>query len=144
MDSGHLADNVLSTIWSWDVDEPNPVNGYRCAAIQGINGRWIAYDCAESLRVACRLATNPNQWVLTKDSYIYDRALSACPQNYVFDIPRIPRQNIVLRQEMILQNLTEDKVWLNLNLLYTDDSCWVIGRYGACWWSADVSSLLLV
>ncbi|CAO3639601.1 unnamed protein product [Mucor hiemalis] len=137
VDSGHLADNVLSTIWSWDVNEPNSDDGRRCAAIKGDNGRWVAHDCAEPLRVACRLATNPNQWVLTKNSFIYDRALSACPQNYIFDIPRIPRQNINLRQVMIAQNLTESKVWINLNLLYNDDSCWVIGRYGTCWWSND-------
>lgn len=137
VDSGHLADNVLSTIWSWDVNEPNPGDGRRCAAMKGGNGRWVANDCAESLRVACRLAANPNQWVLTKTGYIYDRALSACPQNYIFDIPRIPRQNINLRQVIIAENLTESKIWLNLNLLYNDDSCWVVGRYGTCWWSSD-------
>ncbi len=143
-DSGHLADNVLSTIWSWDINEPNTNDGRRCAAIKSSNGRWIAYDCAETLRVACRLAVNPNEWVLTKNSFIYDRALSACPTNYVFDIPRIPRQNIHLRNAMRAQNLTtEDNVWLNLNLLYTDDSCWVIGRYGSCWWSPDVSHFFM-
>ena len=123
------------------MNEPNSIDGKRCAAIKNANGRWIAHDCALSLRGACRLASDPDEWILTKNTVIYDRALSACPQNYVFDIPRIPRQNIKLWQAMMANNLTaDDQVWINLNLMYHDDLCWVIGRYGTCWWASDVKA----
>lgn len=130
----------MSTIWSWDVNEPNARNGdNRCAAIQQGNGRWVAYDCAESLHVACRLSTDPNQWIISSAPYNYDSSHSACPSDYIFDIPRIPRQNMNLRQAIKDANITDDKIWLNLNLIYNQDSCWAVGRYGSCWWSKDVS-----
>ncbi|CAO3651221.1 unnamed protein product [Mucor fragilis] len=136
VDSGHLADNVLSTIWSWDVNEPAGSELLRCAAIKKSNGRWEANDCADQYRTACRRANNPNVWVLTKNTLTYDRALSACPENYIFDVPRVPRQNTILRNLMVAENITEEKVWINLNLAYNLNACWVIGRYGSCWWSS--------
>lgn len=133
----------MSTIWSWDINEPNTAAtniANRCAAIQQTNGRWIAYDCAQPLRTACRLATNPNQWIITNATYIYDRALTAaCPNGYVFDVPRVPKQNIKLRQAIVDANVTDKLVWLNLNLMNTKENCWVVGQYGTCWWSQDVS-----
>ncbi|KAF1799329.1 hypothetical protein V8B55DRAFT_1366514 [Mucor lusitanicus] len=136
VDSGHLADNVLSTIWSWDVNEPAGSEALRCAAIKKSNGRWEANDCANQYRVACRKADNPSVWVLTRNTFTYDRALSACPENYIFDVPRVPRQNTILRNLMVAENITEEKVWINLNLAYNLNACWVIGRYGSCWWSS--------
>ncbi|KAI8642642.1 hypothetical protein BD408DRAFT_402524 [Parasitella parasitica] len=137
VDSGHLADNVLSTIWSWDVNEPANNNELRCAAIKKSNGRWQANDCADQYRAACRKANNPSAWVLTKNTLSYDRSLSACPENYIFDVPRVPRQNTILRNLMVAENITEEKVWVNLNLAYNMNTCWVIGRYGSCWWASD-------
>lgn len=132
-------DHLLSTIWSWDINQPDSEGGTkRCAVIRREGGRWMTNDCAESLLVACRLVTDENQWVLTKSAYNYDRSLTACPSNYIFDIPRIPRQNLRLIQAIKDANITQDKVWLNLNLLYNEDDCWVIGRYGTCWWSINV------
>ncbi|KAL7327253.1 hypothetical protein PS15p_209471 [Mucor circinelloides] len=137
VDSGHLADNVLSTIWSWDVNEPANNEELRCAAIKKSNGRWEATDCANQYRAACRRADNPSAWLLTENTLNYDRSLSACPENYIFDVPRVSRQNTILRKLMAAENITEEKVWINLNLAYNLNACWVIGRYGACWWSSD-------
>jgi hypothetical protein len=134
VDSGHLADNVLSTIWSWDVNEPSTIG--RCAAIQVKNGRWQVLDCAAQYRVACRAAADPTQWVLTDATYTYDRSLTACPDNYVFDVPRVPFQNKILKD--LIYSIKDEHVWINLNLAYTVDQCWVVGLYGTCWWSTAV------
>lgn len=139
VDSGHLADNVLSTIWSWDISEPKDNEELRCAAIKKSNGRWEANDCVDEYRAACRRADNPSAWILTNDTLTYDRSLSSCPENYIFDAPRVPRQNTILANLMVAENVTEGKVWINLNLAYNVRTCWVIGRYGTCWWSGDVS-----
>lgn len=136
MDSGHILDNVLSTIWSWDVNEPKDGNG-RCAAMQVRNGRWQAMDCTYQYRVACRASADHTQWVLTDATYNYDRSLTACPDDYVFDVPRVPYENAILKK--LIANITEqDHVWINLNLAYTSDVCWVVGFYGTCWWSDTV------
>lgn len=113
------------------------MNGlYRCAAMVVDNGgRWRANDCAEALHVACR--TEEDTWIVTNETYNYDRSLSACPSNTVFEVPRIPRQNLQLREAMRQANKTTG-VWLNLNLAYNQDGCWAVG-YGTCWWTDEVS-----
>ncbi|KAG2234322.1 hypothetical protein INT48_000772, partial [Thamnidium elegans] len=99
--------DILSTIWSWEIDQPDSEDGAkRCASINQSTGRWITSDCADTLRVACRLATDVDQWVLTDTAYNYDRSLTACPSNYIFDIPRQPRQNLYLLQAMQNANLS--------------------------------------
>ncbi|KAI8968994.1 hypothetical protein BDF20DRAFT_892713 [Mycotypha africana] len=149
-DTGHLSDNVLSTIWSWDINEPAVTPGQgnnmyhnnqkRCAAIVKSTGRWRSMDCNGYYRVACKRMDAPYDWLVTNDTVTYDYALSPdiCPQHYTFDVPRLPRDNTALRfalSKMENKLKEDDKVWINLNLVYTaDDSCWVIGRYGNCWW----------
>lgn len=133
--------DILSTVWSWEIGQPDSEDGTkRCASMNQTSGRWITSDCADTLRVACRLAIDADQWVLTDAAFNYDRSLTACPSNYIFDIPRRPRENMYLLQAMQRANLSDgEKVWLNLNLLYNEDHCWVVGRYGTCWWSINVS-----
>jgi hypothetical protein len=105
-----------------------------------INGRWQATDCANEYRVACRSAFDPNVWIITKNAYTYDRSLSACPNNFIFDVPRVPRQNNMLKNEIVAEDVTEKKIWINLNLVdYKSNACWAIDRYGACWWANGVS-----
>ncbi|KAI7865981.1 uncharacterized protein EV154DRAFT_532881 [Mucor mucedo] len=134
-DPGHLSDNILSTLWSWDINEPNTQNGaHRCAAMEK-NGRWYATDCAQSLAVAC-YSPSQNHWLVLNVTSNYDRSLSECPETYFFDVPRVPRQNLQLQTAMQGANVT-GKVWLNLNMVYNQDMCWAVGRYGTCWWSKD-------
>ncbi|KAI9487529.1 MAG: hypothetical protein EXX96DRAFT_82787 [Benjaminiella poitrasii] len=136
-DSGHLEDNVLSTIWSWAVNEPSDNYDLRCAAISKETGRWAASDCTSQYRTACRHSHNLNIWILTDDVNNYEHSLTGCPDGYIFDVPRIPRQNTLLKRTIENSNVTEDNVWINLNLAYNVDKCWVVGRYGTCWWSDD-------
>ncbi|KAI7900445.1 uncharacterized protein BX663DRAFT_544897 [Cokeromyces recurvatus] len=135
--SSHLADNILSTIWSWDVNEPRDIPHLRCAAMSKENGRWKATNCVDQYRVACRKLRELDTWILTQHTYNYERSLTACPEDYVFDVPRIPRQNTILKRIIDYSNITEDRVWINLNLPYNIDNCWVVGRYGTCWWFND-------
>ncbi|KAI8336032.1 hypothetical protein BD560DRAFT_451065 [Blakeslea trispora] len=137
-DSGHLADNILSTIWSWDINEPNTKNSNKCAAMMSSNGRWRASDCTDEYRVACRLQNNPDVWLITQRAYDYDRSITACPPDYTFDVPHIPRQNTLLKRLIDQQgDIQQDRIWINLNLVRGRQDCWVIGRYGSCWWADD-------
>ncbi|KAI8082678.1 uncharacterized protein B0P05DRAFT_538014 [Gilbertella persicaria] len=136
-DRGHLADNILSTIWSWDINEPQANKDKRCAAMLLHNGRWKATDCSEQYRVACRSLDDPDTWMITQDIYSYDRSMTSCPDNYTFDVPHIPRQNTILKRLLDQTDIEQDRVWINLNWAYNEDSCWVIGRYGTCWWADD-------
>jgi hypothetical protein len=103
------------------------------------NGRWQANDCANEYRTACRSALDPNVWIITKNAHTYDRSLSACPNNFIFDVPRVPRQNSLLFDEILAANVTEEKIWINLNLVNNANACWAIDRYGTCWWADEVS-----
>ncbi|KAI9485094.1 hypothetical protein BDB00DRAFT_851441 [Zychaea mexicana] len=150
-DTTHLADNILGTIWSWDVGEPKINNNPHCAMIQRSNGRWKAGDCTELLRVACRQQNDPNKWMLTSTYVSYDRAFSACPDDYVFDCPRIPQQNRMLYDVLtqdLMQNGPQDSdikdpthhvFWINLNS-GNSGSCWVVGLFSKCWWLNDNAS----
>lgn len=100
------------------------------------NGRWVASDCGESLKTAC-YSEERNDWFIVNETTNYDRSMTQCPENYVFDVPRVARQNWELYKVMQGANIT-GKIWLNLNLVYNQDMCWAIGRYGTCWWSKDV------
>ncbi|KAI8380622.1 hypothetical protein EDC96DRAFT_491610 [Choanephora cucurbitarum] len=138
VDSGHLADNILSSIWSWDVNEPNTAKVSKCAAMMLSNGRWRASDCAKEYRIACRLQDDPDAWLITQEAYNYDHSITACPADYTFDVPRIPRQNTLLKLLLDQQtDIQQDRIWINLNLAGSREPCWVIGRYGSCWWTDD-------
>ncbi|KAG2224064.1 hypothetical protein INT45_004945 [Circinella minor] len=144
-DTAHLSDNILGTIWSWDIGEPKISSNPHCAMVQRWNGRWRAGDCTELLRVSCRHKNNPNKWILTQTYVSYDRAFSACPDDYVFDCPRIAQQNRMLFQELqidLSQNapqgdemndLFHHLFWINLNS-GNNGSCWVVGLFSNCWW----------
>ncbi|KAI8393712.1 uncharacterized protein BYT42DRAFT_609483 [Radiomyces spectabilis] len=145
-DTGHFADNILSSIWSWEVGEPRTSGNLHCAMIQRWNGRWRAGDCTHLLRVACRHVNDANEWVLTPTFFSYDRALSACPEDYVFDTPRIAQQNRmlfnVLQKDLVHESVDDESestdpthhlFWINLNSA-TGDNCWVVGRNSTCWW----------
>lgn len=125
------------------MNEPKSGEYLRCAAMKIKNGRWQAMDCSDNYRVACRLANDPSLWVLTKDGYNYERSLTACPENYVFDVPRLPIQNTILKRLIQSENVQEDHVWINLNLAYNMQQCWVVGRYGTCWWLTTVSRAVI-
>lgn len=141
----HLQDNVLGTIWSWDVGQPMASSNPHCTMIQRWNGRWRSGLCTELLRVACRHKEDPNKWMLTATYVSYDRAFSACPDNYVFDVPRVAVQNKQLfhvLQADLLQNGPHDEginnplhhlFWINLNT-GSNGACWVVGLYSTCWW----------
>ncbi|KAI8884837.1 hypothetical protein K501DRAFT_332391 [Backusella circina FSU 941] len=136
VDSGHLADNILSTIWSWDINEPKHASEAMdlfCAAMQRTNGRWRSYSCETPLRVACRFIDDPYKWIITEESYNYDGAAGACPEDYVFDVPRIALQNTLLYNTFLMDN-EDTLIWINLNLGFPAQDCWVIGEYGSCWW----------
>ncbi|KAI9277154.1 hypothetical protein BDA99DRAFT_495024 [Phascolomyces articulosus] len=147
-DTTHLADNILGTIWSWDIGEPKISSNPHCAMIQRWNGRWRAGDCTELLRVACRHKDDPNKWLLTQTYVSYDRAFSACPDDYVFDCPRIPQQNRMLLNSLAqdfeqngakdedTRNILHHLFWINLNS-GNNGSCWVVGLFSTCWWMTD-------
>lgn len=101
------------------------------------SGRWQANDCADEYRVACRSTLDPNVWLITKNTHPYERSLSACPNNFIFDVPRVPHQNYMLNSKIMAENITEEKIWINLNMV--NNACWVTGRYGFCWWANGVS-----
>lgn len=149
-DTRHLADNILGTIWSWDVNQPEVKNTPQCAMMQQWNGRWRTGDCTKLLRVACRRYNDPNKWMLTSTFVSYDRAFAVCPENYVFDCPRTSQQNYMLfrvTQQDLLQNGPETDgfddplhhlFWINLNSA-SDSNCWVVGLYASCWWLNEAS-----
>ncbi|KAI8145235.1 hypothetical protein BJV82DRAFT_605451 [Fennellomyces sp. T-0311] len=146
-DTNHLADNVLGTIWTWDLGEPRTLSNPHCAMIQRWNGRWRAGLCTELLRVACRHEKDPNKWILTSTYVSYDRAFSACPNEYVFDCPRVAQQNRVLHQvleaDLVTNGVKDGGVdellhhlfWINLNS-GNSGNCWVVG-FSRCWWMDD-------
>ncbi|KAI9319766.1 hypothetical protein BX666DRAFT_2110418, partial [Dichotomocladium elegans] len=127
-DPQQLADNILGTIWSWDVNEPRSIVDPHCAMIQRWNGRWRSGDCTLLLRVACRHQDDPNE--------------------YTFDCPRIATQNQRL-YEALQNDLAEqgkndpgndeelhNLFWINLNT-GSSGYCWVVGLYSTCWWLLD-------
>lgn len=90
--------------------------------------------------------------MLTATYVSYDRAFSACPDNYVFDVPRVAVQNKQLfhvLQADLLQNGPHDEginnplhhlFWINLNT-GNNGACWVVGLYSTCWWLREVRSM---
>ncbi|KAI8994678.1 hypothetical protein BDB01DRAFT_773666 [Pilobolus umbonatus] len=137
-DSTSLNTNIASTLWSWDIDEPDSYDSsMRCTVMQTSTGRWKVNDCSESLPIACRRVTNPNEWIITTESYNYDELTAhICPDDYIPDVPRVSSQNTLLHEYMIAHNIasTHEKVWLNLNMAFHGESCWVVGAYATCWW----------
>ncbi|ORY93732.1 hypothetical protein BCR43DRAFT_526188 [Syncephalastrum racemosum] len=147
-DTAHWADNVLGSIWTWDVSEPKMGTNPRCAMMQEWNGRWRAGDCTTLLRVACRHVNDTSKWVLTGTYVSYERAFAACPDQYVFDTPRIAIENQqlyqVIQQDRAIDLTDTDRdellhrlFWINLNS-GTDGSCWVVGLNESCWWLNNV------
>jgi hypothetical protein len=77
--------------------------------------------------------------VISEGTSNYDGASDACPENYTFDAPRIALQNTILYDALLAENNNEDKlIWIDLNLGFPAQDCWVIGKYGSCWWLNQV------
>jgi len=154
--SSSLTNPIVSTIWSWDIGQPpypssNSGNGsgLLCAAMQTVNGRWKASDCAQLYRVACRSLQDPDTWTLTNGYYSYDRAEAACPSQYQFDAPRTAQQNRMLfltirkatqstATSSKVQSIADQQVWIDLNNAGGQD-CWVVGKNSTCWWANGYS-----
>lgn len=92
--------------------------------------------------------------MLTGTYVSYERAFAACPDQYVFDTPRIAIENQrlyqIIQQDRALDPTDTDRnellhrlFWINLNS-GTDGSCWVVGLNASCWWLSDVKDNIAI
>ncbi|ORY88540.1 hypothetical protein BCR43DRAFT_567277 [Syncephalastrum racemosum] len=107
-DTAHWADNVLGSIWTWDVSEPKMGTNPRCAMMQEWNGRWRAGDCTTLLRVACRHVNDTSK----------DRAI---------DLTDTDRDELLHRLFWInLNSGTDGSCWV----VGLNESCWWLNNVG--------------
>ncbi|OZJ02193.1 hypothetical protein BZG36_04759 [Bifiguratus adelaidae] len=136
-----LPDNILGTIWSWDVGEPsnaqNKTSGQasNCAIMQGRNGRWKAVDCSTLYAVAC---WSQNKWTISNPAVSFSRAGYACDSSSTFSAPTNAvenRQLFAALQAVASNSSSSMDVWINLNS-GDNSACWVqTGQ--TCWWLGE-------
>lgn len=134
---------VQSTVWSWMPGQPvnttrrADLSDFHCAALNSTSGNWRALDCGESRHGACRVGTQPYEWVISDAEVPYDRMDLACDNDQTFDVPRTALENSYLVsawRRYQVANSDEDLdalLWLNFNDLDTN-SCWVLGQNTTC------------
>ncbi|KAF9160524.1 hypothetical protein DFQ26_005422 [Actinomortierella ambigua] len=98
-----FSDQVASTSWSWDIDQP-PSNeitsrNKRCGVMTS-NGRWAVQNCNLKLPVACRKIGTSGQWLVHKGGAANYRDV-VCPDGYKFDVPRTARENQELYKTLL-------------------------------------------
>ncbi|KAK9451030.1 uncharacterized protein V1518DRAFT_412356 [Limtongia smithiae] len=130
----YLKSNLLSAIWSWELNEPVVATttsssaevvttSASCAILTGAG--WAAENCYAKHRVACRVSKAAYSWAIPSKeaNYYYDEMCSG--SNQLFSLPRTPLQNTYL-QQLRLSTVGDEAIWIDLNSIATPN-CWVTG-----------------
>jgi hypothetical protein len=141
-----------STIWNWAPGEPAnssasisdedyPQSEFRCALMDvspAYVGHWRVEDCPNKYRAACRIDSQPYEWVLSSTEVSFYDAPDSCPNGSTFSAPRTGLENHYLHHTVLSSGdrlATSDEakgVWLNFNSLDIA-ACWVTtGPNGTC------------
>ena len=143
----------MSTIWSWDTDEPrNRTSGSedsdsstadRCAVLNATSARWQTEDCSATHHAACRVSNQPYEYRISDASVSYTRAEDACNGATSFAVPRTGLENTYLlftfasfRSFSASDDTPDELLWLDFNDL-DSASCWVIGQNSTCPYQAQ-------
>ncbi|PNS21054.1 hypothetical protein CAC42_3391 [Sphaceloma murrayae] len=93
---------VLSSLWSWQPDQPRSSNSTitRCTVLNLLapQARWEVAPCTTRLRGACRIANQPYEWTLSQQEGPYESIQRVCPPNSSFAAPRTALENRYLAE----------------------------------------------
>lgn len=151
---------VMSTIWSWDTNEPrnhtsndedsDSSTANRCAVLNATSARWQTEDCSATHHAACRVSHQPYEYRISDASISYTRGEDACNGDTSFAVPRTGLENTYLlstfasfRSSTASDNddasPPDELLWLDFNDL-DSASCWVIGQNSTCPYQAQSMS----
>lgn len=162
MNPGHYQNVSLAASWAWAIGEPqgagsgggtNDVPAFdRCAVMDlSLNGHWLATNCSQVRRGACRVGSAPFNWTVSDATGDYSSVSQACPPGSSFAVPRTGLENTYLYKHLlaqpssILDSSAADpalrQVFLDFNSIELT-SCWVQGGPKAtCPYQADPQEL---
>jgi len=105
--------SAATLVWSWELAQP--ANGFGCASVNFLTGRWTAEDCGDSHLFACRSNSDYTSWTVGS---VYSTRVTyddntICPPGYSFATPRTAGENTVLATK--LAN-SKENVWISMNM----------------------------
>ncbi|WP_299002257.1 phosphatidylinositol-specific phospholipase C domain-containing protein [uncultured Shewanella sp.] len=120
---------LVSSIWSWDTNEPNNAGDSQHCALQWANGRWDDQFCGNDYAYACYNEQN-KQWQVTDNTGTWNEGEQACQtlgSNFHFDVPTNSFDNEKLKAAKEAKNHAQ--VWLDYSDQVTEGQWRINGRH---------------